>query len=326
MDMKTDVEELLVDGMGRFTEGVRAPAGLASTAARLRRRRRTIRGAVACGTAAVTAAAAVVTVSAAGGSASRAPATVTQTHEVAYVVNRVKAALTTENLVFQGKTTGTYGPSTTWAYGHWWRWEEFTGKACRHALPSGDCTHRGGSERYLATGTARASGKLTGAYVTYYNHEYSLSPITTALPTSACSRTARLEMGGPGIAPGDHWADFINATLACGAAKVTGHVWINGVQTIQITGKPITVRLPAGEAKAVREKWARDGWTLYVDPSTYLPMRITSWNATFGGPAPRTSGSEVMDVEWLKPTAANTAKALVTIPPGFRQVRSPANQ
>jgi hypothetical protein len=65
MDMKTDVEELLRDGMGRFTEGVRAPAGLASTAARLRRRRRTIRAAVACGTAAVTAAAAVATVTAA---------------------------------------------------------------------------------------------------------------------------------------------------------------------------------------------------------------------------------------------------------------------
>jgi hypothetical protein len=326
MDMKTDVEDLLRDGMERFTDGVRAPAGLASTAARLRRRRRTIRGAVARGTAAVTAAAAVVMVTAAGGSASRAPATVTHTHEVAYVVSRVKAALSTENLVFQGKTTGTYGPSATWAYGHRWRWEEFTGKACRHALPSGDCTHRGGSERYLATGTARAGGKLTGAHVTYYNREYSLSPITAAQPTSACSRTARLEMGGPATTPGDHWADFINATLACGAAKVTGHVWISGVQTIQITGKPITVRLPPGEAKAVREKWARVGWTLYVDPAPYLPVRITGWNATFGGPAPRTSGSEVMDVQWLKPTAANTAKALVTIPPGFRRVSSPANQ
>ncbi len=324
--MKTDVEDLLRDGMERFTDGVRAPAGLVSTAARLRRRRRAIRGAVVCGTAAVTAAAAVVMVTAAGGSASRAPAIVTQTHEAAYVVSRVKAALSTENLVLQGKTTGTYGPSTTWAYGHWWRWEEFTGKACRHALASGNCTHRGGSERYLATGTARAGGKLTGAYVTYYNREYSLSPITTTLPTSACSRTARLEMGGPAITPGDHWADFINATLACGAATVTGHVWINGVQTIQITGKPITVRLPPGEARAVREKWARVGWTLYVDRATYLPVRITGWNATFGGPAARTSGSEVMDVQWLKPTAANQAKALVTIPPGFRRVSSPANQ
>ena len=32
--MKTDVEELLRDGMERFTEGVRAPAGLAAAAGR----------------------------------------------------------------------------------------------------------------------------------------------------------------------------------------------------------------------------------------------------------------------------------------------------
>ena len=125
--------------------------------------------------------------------------------------------------------------------------------------------------RYLATGTARAGGKLTGAYVTYYDREYSLSPITYPLPTSACSRTARLEMGGPAPTPGDHWSDFINATLACGAAKVTGHVWINGQETIQITGKPITVRLSRGEANAVREKLRRVGWTLYVNPYDVPP-------------------------------------------------------
>ena len=63
-----------------------------------------------------------------------------------------------------------------------------------------------------------------------------------------------------------------------------------------------------------------------MDPATYLPVRITGWNATFGGPASRTSGSEVMDVRWLKPTAANIAKATIIIPPGFRQVASPATQ
>ena len=57
--MNTDVEELLRDGMERFTAGVRAPAGLAHTASRRRRRRLAVRAAVACGTAAVTAAAVV---------------------------------------------------------------------------------------------------------------------------------------------------------------------------------------------------------------------------------------------------------------------------
>jgi hypothetical protein len=34
----------------------------------------------------------------------------------------------------------------------------------------------------------------------------------------------------------------------------------------------------------------------------------------------------VTDAHWLRPTAANIAKTLVTIPPGFRHVKSPANQ
>ena len=76
--MKTDVEELLRDGMERFTEGVRAPAGLAARPPGCAAGGGPSAAAVACGTAAVIAAAAVVTVTAAGGSASRAPATVTQ--------------------------------------------------------------------------------------------------------------------------------------------------------------------------------------------------------------------------------------------------------
>ena len=54
--MSTDVEELLQEGMERFTTGVHAPAGLAATAGRMRRRqRRAVQAAAACGTAAITA-------------------------------------------------------------------------------------------------------------------------------------------------------------------------------------------------------------------------------------------------------------------------------
>jgi hypothetical protein len=34
----------------------------------------------------------------------------------------------------------------------------------------------------------------------------------------------------------------------------------------------------------------------------------------------------VTDMQWLPPSAANIAKTLVTIPPGFHQVSSPADQ
>jgi hypothetical protein len=132
-------------------------------------------------------------------------------------------------------------------------------------------------------------------------------------------------MGGPPV-PTAHWSSFIRATLDCGAARVTGHVRINGQETIQITGKPITVRLGRGEGRAVHEKYARALWTLYVNPASYLPVRMIGVTETFGGSGGHTRFESVTNVRWLPPTSANVARALVTIPPGYHQVSSPADQ
>jgi hypothetical protein len=323
--MNTDLEQLLRDGMERFTAEVQAPAGLAHTVGRLRRRHRAVRTAVACGTAAVTAAAAVAVIAGVSGGLARHGAGAAQARTVAYVVRRVENALAGEHLVFRGTTTSTWQTSSTWAYGRRDRFEEFTGKACGHTLPNGECTHHGGSVPYLASGTALIGGKLVGAYVTYFDRRYSLSPLRGRGPASACSTTSALAMGGPPV-PTDHWSEFIHATLACGAAKVTGHVWIGGVETTKITGAPVKVRLAAGYAKAVRERWARARWILYVNPTTYLPVRMYGSTQTFGGPGHGTLFASVTDVRWLPPTAANTAKALVTIPAGYHRVSSPAGQ
>ena len=322
--MNTDVEELLRDGMQRFTAGLRAPAGLARTAGRLHRRRLAVRAAVACGTAAVTAAAVVVAAAGAGGTPPPSGVSGARVRTAAYVVHRVEKALAGTNLVFRGSTASTGQTSVNWAYGPRYRFEEFTGSGCGHALPSGECTHRGGSEPYLALGTAIIDGKLAYAYVSYYNHMYSLAPLRGSRPGSACSTHTALAMGSPVILT-NHWSAFINATLACGAAKVTGHVWIDGVETTRITGSPVKVKLSTGYAKVVGEKWARARWTLYVNPQTYLPVRIYGSTQTFGGPRPSTRFTSVTDVQWLPPTKANKAKALVTIPAGFHQVSSSAD-
>ena len=218
-----------------------------------------------------------------------------------------------------------WGPTVTWSYGSRSRFEEFTGSDCGHALPNGECTHRGGSELYLADGTALVGGKLTSAYVTYFDRKFSLEGAPWSPPRSACSPKTALEISGPPSAT-IHWSAFINATLACGAASVTGHVRIGDRETTKITGKPVTLRLPAGEARAVGEKWVTARWALYVDPTTYLPVRMYGSNETFGGRWPRSTSSGVTDVQWLPPTAANVAKTLVIIPPGFRQVASAADQ
>jgi hypothetical protein len=47
---------------------------------------------------------------------------------------------------------------------------------------------------------------------------------------------------------------------------------------------------------------------------------------TFGGSGGHTRFESVTNVRWLPPTPANVARALVTIPPGYHQVRSPADQ
>jgi hypothetical protein len=324
MATKTDVEELLRDGMERFTKGVRAPAGLAAEVGRRHRRRVAVRVSAVCtGVAAVAAAAALVAVSLPSGRAATTGTTGAQPKTVAYVVSRVKQALASERQVFYGPTTSTSGPSVTWAYGSRSRWEGFTGTSCGHALPNGDCTHHGGSEPALSQGTARVRGKLVGVYVTYYNRKWSLSP--EIVPANACSITARMEMSGVPV-PASDWSSFIDSTLACGTASVTGHVWIDGQETTKITGAPVTERMGPGEAKALGEKWTRGEWTLYVNPKTYLPVRIVSATSTFGGPRASTRNASVTDVRWLKPTAANIAKATITIPPGFRQVASPASQ
>jgi hypothetical protein len=319
-----DIEDLLRDGMERFTKDVRAPAGLARTAGQLHRRRLAVRAAVASGTAVIATAAVVAVVAVAGGTGGPAGPGGPQARTVAYVISRIEHALANTNLVFRGRTASTGQTSVTWAYGPQNRFEEFTGSGCGHATPDGICTHRGGSEPYLAEGTALIGGKLTSAYVTYYNREYSLAPLR-GFPESACSTNSALEMGGPPV-PTSHWSAFINATLACGAAKVTGHVRIGGMQTTKITGSPVKVRLSPRYAKLVGEKWARALWTLYVNPKTYLPVRIYSSTQTFGGPAPSTRFASATEVRWLPPSAANVAKTLVTIPPGFRQVNSPASQ
>jgi hypothetical protein len=305
--MSNDVEELLRDGMERFTAGVHAPPGLARTAGRLHRRRLAIRTAVACGAAVATATAAIAVT----GVANSVPARTADggVRTVAYVVRRVENALAGQKLVYRGQTIANDGtPSTTWVYGARSQWVEFGT----------------GGRPYSAAGTALIGGRRFSVYLIYPDRKWMGSPGWGSTPASACSATGALSMGGIPV-PAAHWANFIDQTLACGAAAVTGHVLVDGVETTKITGRPITVKLSPGYARTVHEKWARARWTLYVDPRTYLPVRITGSTATFGGPGAATLYSTVTNVRWLPPTTANIAHTLVTVPAGFQRVSSASN-
>jgi hypothetical protein len=300
--MNTDVEELLRDGMDRFTAGVRAPGGLARAAARGHRRRVALRAALVSATATVSAAAAVIAmVVVADARTSRGAAQM-----VADLTSKVRQAVANDNLVYVGQTSANYGPSTAWAYGRQSRWVEYNTAGDDHG------------QIYSVEGTALVGGKLMNAYVIYPDRKYSLSR-QLLTQESACTTTGALEMGGPAVV-GVNWKSFVDEMLACGAASVTAHVRVDGAETTKITGKPVTVRLSAPYSKVIHAKWDTVRWALYVNPATYLPVRIEGSGKTYGGSAGTYVSAGVTDVRWLPPTKANIAQTMVTIPPGFRRV------
>jgi hypothetical protein len=325
--MNTDVEELLRDGMERFTADVRAPAGLASQAGRLHRRRRVARTAVACGTAAVTAAAVALVVVTGGtrGTPAGTGLSPAQARTVAYVTGRVENALATENLVYVGRANDDGAANIAIAYRKQNVWEQF--------WPTADYRDRVVNGKHLwdfppqfrgklssVLGTTLVGGKLVGALVTYYNKDYAIYGPQARTTPAPCSVTAALVMASAPLIPNSHWRSFLNGTLNCGAATVTGHVKIGGHETTEITGKPITVRLQPGYGKLIGAKWIMARWTLYVNPATYLPVRVYGSLEQFGGRTGTSVTSGVTDVQWLAPTPANVAKTLVTIPPGFHRM------
>jgi hypothetical protein len=333
--MNTDVEELLRDGMQRFTNEVTAPDGLAQAAGRLHRRRTAVRATAACGGLAVAVAVAVAVTIVAGGARTAAPAAMSpaQQRHAAYVTSRVISALSSQDMVSVEHMSFSGIPNVTWTYGSQYNWVQYWPSVdYRDRVVNGqrlwDFPPQDRGQPATASGTALVGGKLMGAYVTYQNSRYSLSPMTgkSYLPTSACSTTDRLAMGGNPV-PGVSWPDFIDATLKCGTASVTGNVQIDGAQTTEITGEPVTVKLSPGYAKTVHEQWATVRWTLFVNPVTYLPVRMYGSTETFGGSAGDQVSAGTTDVQWLPATPANIAKALVTIPPGFQlYTGNPGNQ
>lgn len=313
--MSEDIEQLVREGMDRLVAVTQVSPGLAGKARRRCRRRRLALGsAIAGGTAAVTAAAIVAATAAAGPGAQPGTGGSTRAQLDADVVLRhMGNAVAQDNLVMDGSTTsrfsgmgmkgyisgfpGTSGSmlSTTWAYHSQNRAEEFwQGKP------------------YLDDGTALIGGRLRGADVSYFDHKWNGGGPAYVAPSNACGQNATM-MGGP-LLPVFSRA-FVQATLACGSATVTGRAWINGVDTIEITGRP-------GQAGQPDE---RVTYRLYVNPSTYLPVRVTGSTVAYGPKSSSYRFTSTSDVRWLRPTAGNIAMTLVTIPPGFHHVSDDAN-
>jgi len=316
--MSTDVEDLLREGMERFTADLRAPAGLTCQIARRRRRRRlalcSLTGAAAALTAGAVALAVVVV-------PSRQRTGVELTADV---VTRVSSALTAADpgdIAQMSVTTSSaspYGGKTTtttaeeWSYGDQWR--SVTYSSPGHPLYNEGYTASAGSSVYtLVNYSTRSWTKRPGL-----GRPAAAIPFST-LPTARGCRPAigafplLYKFGLPGMGlPASLLpstvARSLRTAVSCGTLTVAGRQTVDGVEALKLTsraGSPISE-------------------TIWVSPSTYLPVRVVVRSASgAAGPAWAPGAPAVQqtaDITWLPPTAQNLAKLTVPIPAGFRKV------
>jgi hypothetical protein len=222
----------------------------------------------------------------------------------AYVVHRVEDAIINDDKVMrQTRSLAGAGffdtqPSSeqvTWAYQGRNRTEIFG-------------TH---GQLQGTVGTRSVSGKLQGVEVDYIRHQWGLIPgMFYETPVNACNSAGFLDAPGD---PGTNWPRLIVRTLACGGYKMAGYTDIDGTKTIKITGSRV---IGTGTEEST------DTVTLFVSPSTYLPVQITLSTA-----APGLRGSlTTFDIRWLPPTTDNRARASVTVPCGYQQINWPSGK
>jgi hypothetical protein len=306
--MNGEIEELLREGLDRLTAEVRVPAGVAGKARAHRRHRRiAARTALACGTAAVTAAAVI----AATGPGQGAPAPV-GARTAAYVIQRMGKALANTNMVMQTETT--FSPAfpgiMQWSYRGNVRIVQ-SGFIPPAAMPESPWAQ--GQESW-GVGTATINGKRTYVQVDYRRHEWYATPALGFAPNGCSNGPVWAEEGGPG-----NWATYIRQALSCGEFTIAGQAWVNGTKTIKITGSMTQPDFWSGPHGENPETLRADA-TLYVDPSTYLPVRVIWKNSSETADGKPLHGTVRQDIRLLPPTPRNLARASVTIPAGFRSV------
>jgi hypothetical protein len=302
--MNTELEQRLRADMEQATRDIRVPPGLALKAYRhSHKRTMTTRAVVAAGTAAVLTAGTLTLAEVTG--AFGQPAGGSQVRTTAYVISRVERALSAPDMsnmvgytrtVYPAGTTlqpvpgglnGSGGPRTSsprwgayellWAYHHTTKMSGFTATGQRVF------------DEQLTVGKQ----SLATTVVAYPSHTWwtsqSARPAVTGSASAGCLPAGQIRLsGGPNA-----WPAFIHSQLACGAYTVAGRQALGGVDALRITGS-------SGQ------------FTLWVNPVTYLPMRLQE------------GGLIRINFQWLPPTPANLAMLNLAVPASFHQVVPPS--
>jgi hypothetical protein len=302
--MNTELEQRLRADMEHATRNVRVPPGLALKAYRhYHKRTMTTRAVAAAGTAAVLTAGALGVAEVTGAFGQSAGGA--QVRTTAYVISRVERALSAPDMAnmvaytrtvypagvtlrpVPGGVNGSAGPGAgspraggyelLWAYHHATKLSAFTATG-QHVF----------NER-ISVG----KGSLATTVMTYTSHTWwtahSARPAVTGSASASCLPGGEIRLNGNPNA----WPDFIHSQLACGAYTVAGRQELGGVDALKITA-------------------ASGQITLWVNPATYLPMRLERGDLT------------QVNFQWLAPTRANLAMLNMPVPASFHQVVPPS--
>ena len=283
-------------------DGVRMerPAEAIIAAGRSRwRRARALRAVAAAAAVVVTATAVTWVATGAGQPASQGGGI--QAYTASYVIGQVRSALADNDMVMQ--TTYSFSPRfpsvTQWSYDGRFSMTQSGSAADGHGR--------------LAAGTAVIHGRLVSVVVDYGLREWSPAPVQGATPAGCSTRLDVVESDGP-----VDWPAYLRQALSCGEFRYSGQAMVDGQDAIKLTA---SVRGPASWADGPHPDRATPHVeaALYVDPSTYVPVRMI-WSNTGQSPSSMPArGTISEDVRLLPPTPANVAKATVSIPPRFRE-------
>jgi hypothetical protein len=135
---------------------------------------------------------------------------------------------------------------------------------------------------------------------TWWRSSLQLSLPAAAGPAKACA-SAFLP---PPVGTTLDWAAAIRTALSCGHFQLAGHEQVGSVNAIKLVSAKVNGPYTA---------------TVWVDPSTYLPVRLT-WN--WLDPRAQGPGTLTGDFRWVQPTQASLGALQVKIPDGFRPVQA----
>jgi hypothetical protein len=300
--MKTDVEDLLREGMERYTADLLAPAGLTERIARRRRRRLMLRSMTGGVTVLAAGAAALAVVALPRVNGTGQPAV-----DAAYVVRNVSDALSAAapGTIAQMTITTSGGPRGTataeeWSNGEQWRSVLYSSPG----HPVYDEGYSSASGYTLVSYPTKSWAQQAGLGLPYAPFSKSPASVKQGCGKALGAFPVLFRLGLPGTSTSTSSlpmtvATALRAAVSCGSLTVDGRQVVDGTETIKLTSRP---------GSLITE-------TIWVSPDTYLPVRVMT-----SSPAGLPPVQQTADFTWLPPTAQNLAKLTVPVPAGFRKV------